>query len=112
MRKEKRGCRERSSNLSLRSTKIEWSSSDGSRFKVGVLGECYAWIPKTPSFAKVCTEDSGSRKLRVQEVFVELPRVVAHPSRGRDSSYFGCFYYRAIWLSFNALRGCLDVFFP
>ena len=34
---------------------------------------------------------SGSRKLQVQEVFAKLPRVVAHASRGRDSSYFGYF---------------------
>ena len=33
----------------------------------------------------------GSRKLWVQEVFAELPRVVAHASRGRDSSYFDYF---------------------
>ena len=34
---------------------------------------------------------SGSRKLRGQEVFAELPRVVAHASRGSvfsNSSYF------------------------
>ena len=44
---------ERSSNFYLRSTKIRWSSSDGPRFKFGVLEEGYAWIPETPSFAKV-----------------------------------------------------------
>ena len=32
---------------------------------------------------------SGSQKLLVQKVFAELPRVVEHKSRGRDSSYFG-----------------------
>ena len=53
VREEKRGCRKRSSNFSLRSMNIEWSSSNGPRFKVGVLGEGYAWIPETPSFAKV-----------------------------------------------------------
>ena len=37
------------------------------------------------------TEGSGSRKLRVQEVFAKLPRVVTHASRGRDPSYFGLF---------------------
>ena len=36
-------------------------------------------------------EGSGSRKLWIQKVFAELPRVVAHTSRGRDSSYFGLF---------------------
>ena len=53
VRKEKRGSREKSSNFSLRSIKIGWLSSNGSRFKVGVLGEGYAWIPETLSFAKV-----------------------------------------------------------
>ena len=36
-------------------------------------------------------KDSGSRKLRVQEVSAELTRVVAHASRGMDSSHFGYF---------------------
>ena len=30
-------------------------------------------------------------------------------SRGRDSSYFGLFsFLGSVWLSFNALRGCLE----
>ena len=62
MREEKRGCRERNSNFSLRSTKIEWSSSDGLRFKIRVLGEGYAWIPETPSFAKVSLGRFGKSK--------------------------------------------------
>ena len=51
--REKRGCGEKSSNFSLRSTEIGWSSSDRPRFKVGVLSEGNALIPETPSFAKV-----------------------------------------------------------
>ena len=39
---ERRGCRERSFNFSLRSMDIGWSSFDGPRFKVGVLGEGFA----------------------------------------------------------------------
>ena len=42
VREEKIGCRERSSNFSLRSTEIGWSYSDRPRFKVGVLDEGYA----------------------------------------------------------------------
>ena len=58
--------------------------------------------------SKFRAEDSESRKLRVQEVFTELSWVVAHDSRGRDSSYYGLFsILGAVWLSFNALRGCL-----
>ena len=46
-------------------------------------------------------------------MFVELPRVVAHTSKGRDSSYFGLFsIIGVVWLSFNALRSCLPIFFP
>ena len=37
-------------------------------------------------FGKSTASGSGSRQLQVQEVFAELPRVVAHTSRGRDSS--------------------------
>ena len=65
----------------------------------------YEKLQVSPRFR---AEGSRSRKLRVQEVFAELPRVVAHASKGMDSSYFGLFsILRAVWLSFNALRGCL-----
>ena len=94
MREEKRGCKERSSNFFQRSTKIGWLSSDKPRFKVGVLGEGYAWIPKTPSFTKVLCERFRKLKASVQEVFAERPRVFAHASRSRDSSYFG---YCPLW---------------
>ena len=40
-----------------------------------------------------------------------LPRGVAHAPRGRDFSYFSLFsILGAVWLSFNALRGCLAFF--
>ena len=56
-------------------------------------------------------EGLGSRKLQIKEVFVELPRAISHASIGRDSSYFGLFSIQGpVWLSFNALRGCLAVF--
>ena len=36
---------------------------------------------------------------------------VAHAPRGRDFSYFGLFSILGdVWLSFNALRGCLVIF--
>ena len=44
--REKRGCRERNSNFSLRSTKLGWSSHIGPRLKVGVLVEGNVWTPK------------------------------------------------------------------
>ena len=54
--------REKISTFSLQSTEIRWSSFDGPRFKVVVLGEGYAWIPKTPSFAKVSSGRFGESK--------------------------------------------------
>ena len=62
IREEKRGCRERGSNFSLRSTMIGWSSSDEPRFKVRVLDEGYSWIPETPSFTKVSGGRFGKSK--------------------------------------------------
>ena len=57
---EKREREKRGSIFSLRSTEIDLSISDEPRFKVGVLDESYAWIPETPSFAKVRAEGSRS----------------------------------------------------
>ena len=42
--------------------KIGWSSFDGPRFKVRVLGKDYKWIPETPSFAKVSHGRFGKSK--------------------------------------------------
>ena len=48
--REKRGCGERSSDFSLRSTELGWSSCVGPRLKVGVLVEGNAWTPKPGVF--------------------------------------------------------------
>ena len=49
-------------------------------------------------------EDRGFRVSGTSESFV-------FALRGRDSSYFGLFSnLGAVWLSFNALRGCLAIF--
>ena len=57
--------------------------------------------------SKIQVKSSGDRGFRVSETsesFVFAPR-------GRDSSYFGLFsILGAVWLSFNALRGCLVIF--
>ena len=54
-----------------------------------------------------------SKSFRVQEEFAVLHRGVVHGPRGRDSFYFGLFsILEAVWLSFNAIRGCLAFFFP
>ena len=102
---EKRGCREKNFNFSLRSMEIRWSSSDGQRFKVGVLGEGYTWIPKTPGFARKVREvkSFGFRKcsrnfigslLTLQEVGI-ISNLVYFPFLG------------VVWLIFNGLRGYL-----
>ena len=45
--REKRGFRERSSDLSLRSTELGWSSHVGPRLKVEELVEGNKWTPKS-----------------------------------------------------------------
>ena len=45
--REKRECKERSSNFSLRSTELEWPSRVGPRLKVGVLVKGNVWTPKS-----------------------------------------------------------------
>ena len=56
---------------------------------------------------KIHVKSLGERVFWVSETsesFVFTPR-------GRDSSYFGLFsILGAVWLSFNALMGCLEVF--
>ena len=58
----RRKVRERNSNFSLRSTKLEWSSRVGPRLKVGVLDEGYEWILETSSSAKVSRRRFGESK--------------------------------------------------
>ena len=50
--REKRGCRERRSDFSLRSTELGWSSNVGPRLKVGVLVEGNVWTPKSGVFVE------------------------------------------------------------
>ena len=58
---------------------------------------------------KIHSKSLGDRGFRISgtsKSFVFAPR-------DRDSSYFGLFSILwAVWLSFNALRGCLAIFFP
>ena len=63
----------------------------GPRFKVGVLGEGYAWMPETLSFAKVSSGRFGKSKSLGSESVRELPRVIIHASRGRVFSYSSYF---------------------
>ena len=83
----------------------------GQGLKSEYSGRATRGYQKLHVLPRFCAEGAGSQKLRVQDVFAELPRVIAHVSRGRDPSYFGLFsILGAVWLSFNGLRGCLAVF--
>ena len=55
---------------------------------------------------RFCAEGSGSRKIRVQEVFAELPRVFTHASRGRVFSYSSYFMLKghSMAIGFNPNR--------
>ena len=71
------------------------------------------WISETLSFLQgFAWENHEVESFRVQEEFAVLHRGVVHGPRGRDSFYFGLFsILGAVWLSFNAIRGCLAFFF-
>ena len=57
--------------------------------------------------SKIQAKSSGDHGFRVSKAFESF----VFAPRGRDSSYFGLFsILGAVWLSFNALRGCLAVF--
>ena len=55
----RRKVRERSSDFSLRSTKLGLSSLVGPRLKVGVLVEGNAWTPKSRIFVEDSSGSSG-----------------------------------------------------
>ena len=59
-------------SFSLQSIEIGWSSSDGPRFKDGVLGESYTWIPETPSAWKVWEVESFGLKKCLQNILWSL----------------------------------------
>ena len=72
VREEKRGCRERSSHFSLRSTELEWSSRIGPRLKVEVLVEGNAWTPKPRVFVRDSIEKFGRPWVSSFRVFKKL----------------------------------------
>ena len=76
----RRKVRKRNFNFSLRSTNVGWSPRVGPRLKVGVLGKGYAWIPETPSFAKVSRRRFG-----------ELKASGSGSVRGTSSGRYSCF---------------------
>ena len=70
--REKRECRERSSNFSLRSTELEWSSRIRPRLKVGVLVEGNVWTPKSGVLVGDSSEKFGRPWVSSFRVFEKL----------------------------------------
>ena len=68
-RRENRGCRERSSDFSLRSTELRWSSRVEPRLKVGVLVEGKALTPKSRIFVEDSSEKFGRLWVSSFQVF-------------------------------------------
>ena len=58
-------------NFFLQSPKIDWSEFVGSRTKVHLLDEDYAWIPKTGDFTKDSSEEFGKSNISGLESFHE-----------------------------------------
>ena len=76
--------------------------------KVHLLDEGYAWVPKPQDFSKDSSEEFGKSKVSCLGSVHGTSKIFFYTPRGRDSSYFGLFFIiGAVWLSFNALRGCL-----
>ena len=69
----------------------------GLRTKVHLQDKSYTWVSETKDFTEDSCEEFGRSW------------VSGFALRGRDSFYFGLFsIIGAVWLSFNALRGCLE----
>ena len=99
---------EKSSSFSLRSTKFRPSEFVGPRTKFHLLNKTYAWIPKSRDFAQDSSKEFGKSKVSGLGSVHKTSYIFFYAPRGRDSSYFGLFsILGAVWLSFNALRGCL-----
>ena len=66
------------------------------------------WVPKTGDFTKDSSKEFGKSKVSGLGNVHGTSYIFFYAPRGRDSSYFGLFFILwAVWLSFNALRGCL-----
>ena len=107
-RGEKRVEREALTSLyNLRSSVARFSS--GQELKFIYATRATRGYQKQRISLKIHSKSLGDRGFRVSgtsESFIFAPR-------GKDSSYFGLFSITgAVWLSFNALRGCLAIFFP
>ena len=90
---KRRGKREgkRSSNFSLRSIELEWSSCIGPRFKFRVLVEGNAWTPKSGVFVGDSSEEFGKSKVLGLGNVPGTSYIFFYTPRGTDFSYFGLF---------------------
>ena len=110
---EKRNKKLKNENFSLQSKEFRRSEFVGPRMKVHLLDEGYMWVPKTWDFAEDSSEEFGKSKVSSLGSAHGTSYSFFYSPRGRDSSYFCLFsIIGAVWLSFNALRGCLAIFFP
>ena len=79
--------------------------------KVHLLDKGSLSIPKTWDFAEDSSKEFGKSKVSGLGSVSETSESFVFAPRGRDSSYFGLFsILGAVWLSFNAVRGCLALF--
>ena len=62
VREKKRGCRDRISDFSLRSTKLGWLSCIGPRLKVGILVRATRGHQNQEFSSKIQDESSGGRR--------------------------------------------------
>ena len=72
VREEKRRCRERNFDLSLKSMEFGWLSRFEPRLKVGVLVEGNAWTPKPGVFVKDSSRKFGRSWVLSFRVFEKL----------------------------------------
>ena len=99
--------REASTSLHDLRSSVAWFSSS-QKLKFIYATRATRGYQKQGISPKIHTKSSGYRGFRVSET----SRSFVFTIRGRISSYFGLFsILGAVWLSFNALRGCLALFF-
>ena len=100
--------RKESSSFSLRCTKFRLSEFIGPRTEVHLLDEIYALVPKSRDFTENSSKEFKKSKVSGLGIVYGTFYIFFYAPRGRDSSYFNLFSILGpIWLSFNALRGCL-----
>ena len=98
-------------NFSLRSTEFRRLEFVEPRTKVHLLDKGYVWVPETQDFADDSSKEFGKSNVSGLGNVHGTFKIFFYGPRGRDSFCFGLVsILGAVWLSFNALRGCLDLF--